>query len=75
MQEVTRDELNGLGNRLSTTELEIARMTSKVQRSENDIQSLFQTSTDIKNSVERGKWQVFAIVCVPVILLIIKTFI
>lgn len=62
---VTRKEFTDL-------KLEVGSMTTKVERNENDIQAIFKVSEEIKKSVDRAKWQVFAMVAVPVLILIIK---
>lgn len=72
MGEITREELNGLGGRVGEVQLEVAAMSGKVDRNASDIQDIFQISTEIQKSVDRGKWQVLVMVAVPVVILIIQ---
>jgi len=62
---VSREEFTDL-------QLEVGTMTTKVDRNENDIQRIFKVSEDIKKTVDRSKWQVFAMVAIPVLILIVK---
>ncbi len=62
---VAREEFTDL-------QLEVGTMNTKVERNESDIQKIFKVSEDIKKSVDRSKWQVFAMVAIPVLILIIK---
>ena len=73
--DISREEFNGLGSRLNQTQMEVSAMAGKLVRGENDIQALFKTCDEIKKSNETNKWQVFALVSIPVLLLIVKTFI
>ena len=70
--EVSKSDLNGLGTKLNQVQLEVAEMKGKVERNTGDVQILFQTSTDIKKTVENNKWQVLAMVAIPVIILVFQ---
>ena len=69
---ITRKELNGLGGRVTEVQLEVAEMKGEVKRNTGDVQVLFSTASEIKKSVDRGKWQVLVMVAIPVIILIVQ---
>ena len=70
--DVTREEVNGIGVRITSVQLEVAEMKSEVKRSSSDIQTIFETTSEIKKSVDSGKWQVLVMVSIPVVILIFQ---
>ncbi len=75
MDGITREELNGVGGRVTKMQLEVAAMSVKVERNSDDIQDIFAVSANIQKSVDRGKWQVLAMVAIPVAILTFKLLI
>lgn len=61
-----------IGEKVIELQLKVNSMATKVERNEQDIQDIFKISNSIKKSVDKGKWQVLAMVAVPVLILIIK---
>lgn len=64
-----------VGEKVMELQLKVKGMATKVERNEQDIQDIFKISSSIKKSIDRGKWQVFAMVAVPVLILIFKLLI
>lgn len=69
---MSRDEFNGLGARLNKAEGDIREVLTKTERNSSDIQKIFDVAEHIQQTVDSSKWQVFAIVSIPVILLVIQ---
>ena len=74
MADVTREEFNGLGGRVGKLELKVEGMSTKVTRTEADIQKIFTVSEMTQKAVDRGKWQILVMVAIPVIILVVQLF-
>ena len=74
MSKTTTENIDALSTRVLKSEMEIASMSAKVERASKDIQGLYKTSTEIRKSVDNAKWQILAMVSIPVIILTFKLF-
>ena len=85
MSEVTREDLNGLGSRITSTELKIACMETKVERNASDIQDIFKisekiectlnrTSIAVEEKLNKAKWQILVLVSIPIVLFVLNLF-
>jgi len=66
MDSVTREEVNGLGNRVSNVE----KLESRVKRNEKDIQDLWRSTGEIKKDFNSLAFKILFMVSVPTLLVL-----
>lgn len=70
MSEVTKEEFNELGSRVSVVEVGMSKVCSETDRNKDDIQRLWLARDDDRKTVSKIPWQVMGIVSIPSLLIL-----